>query len=313
MKADDIRKAYRAAEMYYINQMNQGEIASKLEVSRSKVSRLLTAARTMNMVKIELTAPEMFDQTSLETKLKKKYGVNHVMVVVPVESGEEGIRKRLGNAIHSYAKDFLKDKKYLGLGWGTTIYDSIRGIPETGDLNELNIIPLLGGLGQSEKAYQINSMVERLASYLGAKPYFLNSPAIFQNKEQLSAILEVPDIKDITEKWKELDVVIFGLGGPIDKSAVLNSNIPDKYILELIRKQAVGDIAARFFDSAGKILCKDLEDILLGIPFDLLMKVPERICTAAGIHKVQGIKAALNSNYITTLITDIQTAQLLAE
>jgi deoxyribonucleoside regulator len=155
-------------------------------------------------------------------------------------------------------------------------------------------------------------MVEKLANSLGAVPMFLSSPAIFNNPEQLRVMKQVQVVSNIIREWEHLEAAIFGLGGPVGMSAVLDSNLPTNLILELVRKHAVGDIVARFFNFAGELVCRDIEEVLLGIPFEQLLKIPERICLSGGEHKADGIRAALKSGFITTLFTDIRTARMLA-
>ncbi|HNU23409.1 MAG TPA: sugar-binding domain-containing protein, partial [Mesotoga sp.] len=180
-----------------------------------------------------------------------------------------------------------------------------------GQLPDTKIIPLLGGLGQSEKTYQINNIVEKMANSLGATPVFLSAPAIVNNAEQLNMMTQVGSVQNVVNEWAHLEAVIFGLGAPAGMSAVLDSNLPGEIILELVRKHAVGDIVSRFLNKDGDIICRNIEDILLGIPFYELLKVPEKICLSAGEHKADGIRAALSRGYITTLFTDIRTAQRL--
>ncbi|MGD9908438.1 MAG: sugar-binding transcriptional regulator, partial [Mesotoga sp.] len=202
--------------------------------------------------------------------------------------------------------------KSVGLGWGTTVYEAVMSLPnKLGQLPDTKIIPLLGGLGQSEKTYQINNIVEKMANSLGATPVFLSAPAIVNNAEQLNMMTQVGSVQNVVNEWAHLEAVIFGLGAPAGMSAVLDSNLPGEIILELVRKHAVGDIVSRFLNKDGDIICRNIEDILLGIPFYELLKVPEKICLSAGEHKADGIRAALSRGYITTLFTDIRTAQRL--
>jgi deoxyribonucleoside regulator len=313
LKDDEVGLAYRAAEMYYIKQMNQDEIAKELEVSRSKISRLLSSARELGMVRIELVSPESFNFSVLEKDLAEEYHLREVHIAASVKGSEQEMKKRISLIFQKHLLRLLEGKRAVGLGWGTTVYEAVSSLPaDMAKLQNMRITPLLGGLDQSEKTYQINNMVEKLANSLGAVPMFLSSPAIFNNPEQLRVMKQVQVVSNIIREWEHLEAAIFGLGGPVGMSAVLDSNLPASLILELVRKHAVGDIVARFFNFAGELVCRDIEEVLLGIPFEQLLKIPERICLSGGEHKVDGIRAALKSGFITTLFTDIRTARMLA-
>lgn len=312
MKMDEVSLSYRAAEMYYINEMNQEEIAIELGLSRSKVSRLLTSARRLGMVKIELVGPESFDLSSLEREIVEKYAIREAHVVASIKGTDKEIKQRISLSFQKNLTKLLEGKRYVGLGWGTTVYEAVMSLPENlARFPEMKIIPLLGGLGQSEKTYQINNIVEKMAGSLGATPIFLAAPAIFNNPEQLKIMKQVQSVQTAVNEWSNLEAVVFGLGAPAGMSAVLDSNLPGDMILELVRKHAVGDIVSRFMGKGGEIVCQNIEEVLLGIPFGDLLKVPERICLSGGEHKVEGIRAALSRGYITTLFTDIRTAQML--
>ena len=71
---------------------------------------------------------------------------------------------------------------------------------------------------------------------------------------------------------------------------------------------AVGDIALRYFDSAGNDVSSDLQRRIMGMSPDQLRAVPRRIAVAGGRHKASAIRAALIGGWVTVLITDTQAA-----
>ena len=50
------------AEMYYLDQKNQAEIAKRIGVTRSMVSRILTEARESEIVEIRIRRPVQADR-----------------------------------------------------------------------------------------------------------------------------------------------------------------------------------------------------------------------------------------------------------
>ena len=85
-----ISQSVEVAKLYYIDELDQKEIARKLDVSRPTVSRLLQYARENKIVNVDIhnpyaTAIELGDQ------LSEKYQVE----VVVVQIGRASCRERV--------------------------------------------------------------------------------------------------------------------------------------------------------------------------------------------------------------------------
>jgi deoxyribonucleoside regulator len=308
---DDITLAYDCAKLYYEKELSQNEISDILRLSRSKISRLLALARRIGIVTIILRPPEIFDQTKLANKLCDKYGIARVLVGVPTEDAELPIKRSIGRHFQDYFPSILGEGKKIGIGWGTTIYAAMRELQGDLSYGDVTISPLVGGAGQSQPAYQVNNLVDLCANWLHSNRIYLMGPAIFDSPEQMQSFASSSATASAVALWENLDIAIFSVGGSLDNSDILYSSFPKDYVVELVRHHVVGDILARFFDRKGEIVSYNIEDVFLGIPFRLLLKVPEKICLAGGAHKTISIDTALKAGYITTLITDLYTAQAL--
>ena len=62
------------ARLYYLNHLTQQHIAERMGVSRSKVSRRLSEARSSGLVEIRVHSPLMLD-TVLQDALKARLGL----------------------------------------------------------------------------------------------------------------------------------------------------------------------------------------------------------------------------------------------
>ncbi len=314
MKQGEIQRAYQCANLYYRHGSSQAQIAQALGISRPKVSRLLALAQRLGIVSITVKPLEIFDQSELAEKLANLYGLRRVLIGIPEENSELVIKRSIGLVFQEHLADFLIPKIRIGIGLGSTMYEMAKNLRVGySTQKDISIIPLMGGAGQSDPAYQINNIVDLLADTLNAQRKYLMTPAICESPSQKKAFLKSPQASVVVNEWVQLDIVVFGLGKPIEESSVLYSSFPEKYLIQMVKRHAVGDILAHFFDINGTLVCPEAETILLGIPFKTLLRVPERICLAGGLRKALGIRTALKSGYITTLITDLFTAQLLAE
>ena len=78
--ANDISKLLKVAELYYLDRMNQNDIAKIIGVSRPSISRMLEEAREKQIVKISIEAPFERNNT-LMMQLKEKFDLLEVIVV----------------------------------------------------------------------------------------------------------------------------------------------------------------------------------------------------------------------------------------
>ncbi len=85
------------AEMYYLEEKGQAEIARVIGMTRSMVSRLLTEAREKGIVEVQIHRVLSFDH-ELETALIKQFDLKSAQVVVVGNGPNEQILNYLGSA-----------------------------------------------------------------------------------------------------------------------------------------------------------------------------------------------------------------------
>ncbi len=314
MKKDEVVLSYRCADLYYRQDISQLEIAHTLGISRPKVSRLLALARELGIVTISLKPPELFNQTDLEKRLAEKYGLNNVLIGISKDTSDSSILKAIGSRLVGEFPIFLKKDIKIGIGLGSTIYETARTIHSDGHIpSGISIYPLMGLAGRADPAYQINNIIDLFAESLSAQRNYFFGPAIFEDAAQKENFCKSKQVKEIIDIWEELDLAVFGIGGPIERSPLLYSSFPEKILVQMVQNHAVGDVLAHFFNIEGNLACPEAEATLLSISFSSLKKIPERICLAGGLWKLNSIKTALKSKLATILVTDLITAQSLIE
>ena len=305
--------AYHVARLYYLDGLTQQQIANKLGISRPKVSRLLSHARDSGMVEIKLKPPFFKKASVLSESLQEKLNLKEVIVAEVNDGSDDSIIPEIAKIGSSYISSILKDRQIVGWGWGRTIYWTVNFLHSSKSLPSSLFIPLIGGAGQSVKYYQVNSLVEKASEVFRSQFMYLNAPAFFTDKSTFESFLKEKQVLSVLEIWKKVDVAIFGLGKPVYDSEILKSEIDPQIIIELIKKKAVGDILARFFNKDGNICESSLNNLILGIDMEDLKRIPLRICLCGGKKKVEGIIAASIKKYFNVLITDSMTAASILE
>lgn len=299
----------RVSRLYYDQNFLESEIAEKLHISRSKVSRLLKEARQRGIVQINIIPPPS-SFPSLEAELEKRYGLMQAIVVDCKSLSVREIIKTLGIAAAQHLQDTIKPGETIGLSWGRTLRamtDSM--IPKRTRNNK--VVQIIGGLGNPSTDFYATELSRKLANALSTDFALLPVPGIMATKAAKDAILTDYQVLQTIKLFSEIDVAYVGIGAPGKDSVLLDDNeIINKDDLDnVISMGAVGDIALRFFDDSGKSIQSDLDERIIGINLNELQNIERRIGVAGGIHKVDTVQAALLGEHINVLITD----QILAE
>ncbi len=310
---DEVQLMVQVARLYHENQLNQEEVARRLNLTRQKVSRLLIAAREQGIVKVVVYDPTPGD-SDLGDELKRRFHLQDV-VLTPAENLEGNqLRSAIGLAAAEYLKRNLHADQNVGIGWGRTLYETVNLIVDS-QPKHINVIPLIGGVGDISPFFQVNELVRQLADAFDGTYRHFYAPAFVEDNTVLENLLKTQEISQSFELWSQLDVAVVGIGHvEFQKisSMFFADHITPQTLAMLESKATVGDICARFFDIHGTQVFPELG--VIGINLDQLKAVPEVIAVAGGTEKVRAVLGALRGGVIKTLITDTTTARaVLAE
>ena len=295
---------HRVAVLYYTGNRTQNEIADELAVSRQTVSRLLSQAREEGIVKITITNP-FANMELLAEALRKALNLRTVIVIPGDEGSQAQIRRHLGYAAASYLETAIGVGDLVGIGWGRTLSEVVNALNEDGHKG-LTVMPLMGGLNHIAPSFQVHELARIFSEKMGGvwKPFYV--PAIVENEALRRSLLESADIRQIMESWKNLNVVLVGIGnidlGP--EVHMLFADYMDDNRMSLLKQaKAVGDICMRFFDIQGNPIVDGLPGVV-GIELNEIQQARLRIGIAGGAEKAEAIMGAARGGFINTLITD---------
>jgi DNA-binding transcriptional regulator LsrR (DeoR family) len=303
----------KVSSLYYERGQTQQEIADRLHLSRPKVSRLLQEAQECGIVQITVTRPAGV-HVPLETGLEERFGLAEAQVVgVEPDATSETIRRQLGAAAAAYLVRTVQPGASIGLAWGTTLNAMVQAMPPL-PTSGVTVVQTLGGIGPPEAEAYAAALVRRLAQLLQASPVLLPAPGIVGTAAARDVLRDDPHVKWALQHLDGLDVAYVGIGS-LRTNPVLNDgySLPSGTYAELESGGAIGDIALRFFDAAGRILRTSLDDRILGISTEQLRRVTRVVAVAGGADKADAIHAALEAGLVHVLITDHVTAGTLVE
>jgi len=302
----------KVSRLYYEQKIRQPEIAKRLEISQSRVSRLLTQAVEIGVVRITIISPTSV-YPELEEQLKSKLGLRNVIVAHVDDDSEESALSAIGSAGANYLETTLSGTDRIGLSsWSSTLLAVVDAMAP-GASKAREFIQIQGGVGNPTAQVQATRLTDRFASVTGGEAKYLAAPGVVANKAVRDGLFEDPYIGQVAKDWNELTVALLGIGA-LEPSKLLKDSgntLSDEDLSSLRAAQAVGDVCLHYFDAAGKPVESALDDRVIAISAKQLLAIPRRIGFAGGKRKVDAILAAAKGNWIDVLITDSATAEAL--
>jgi DNA-binding transcriptional regulator LsrR (DeoR family) len=293
---------YAAASLYYLQDSTQTEIAEQLGMSRATVSRLLSEARRLGIVRIDVVSPVVGNGTDLATRAAEALGLRSVRVA-PYMARTGGAAALAPAVSSALAAANLRPGDALLVSSGRAVYEAAQAhLP---NLPGVVVTPTVGGLDEFEAWYQTNEIVRQIAAKVGGTPVFLYAPAL-PGADLHERLVEDHSTHRVVELWHSARCALIGVGAP----PALRSSFPSFVPPDAVRA-AAGDVCTRFFDDDGAPVEYPDSERLLAIPLEVLRKVPVAIAVAVGPEKVRGIIAGARAGYFTELVTDIPTASAL--
>lgn len=310
---DRLRLLTKVARLYHEQRIRQPEIATQLNLSQARVSRLLKEASERGIVRTVVVPPSGV-HADLEDLLQAKYALRDV-VVVDAEGSSADIIAGLGSGAAAYLDTTLLGGDVIGVSsWSATLLAAVEVMRPKHTLAADRVVQVMGGVGSPEVQMQATRLTGRLAEVTGASPIFVPSPGLVGSPALQQALLADPGVHSVQQAWAEITVSLVGIGS-LQPSQLLrrsgNSLSPEEQE-ELRHSGAVGDVCLRYFDQRGEPVESGFDQRIIGIDRAGLLRVPRRIGVAGGLEKVAAIEAAVRGGWVNILITDVGVATRLA-
>jgi len=296
------------ASMYYEQNLTQEEIAKRIGVSRSGVSRLLTRSRDLGLVQIQIRHP-LQTSTELQHEFIQRFGLRDAHILILRNPGENPLPK-LGMLCARYLERILADGMTVGISWGTSILqlvDSLRPERRLG----LDIVQLMGSISANSPDVDGPEIARRMAAAYGAHCYYLHSPLLVKNAMVRDALLQERNMRTSFEMMARMDVALMGVGAVrASSSGLFRAGYLNEAELTSIREQgAVGDVCGRYFDIQGAISALDLHERIIAVEPLMMRRIPHAIGIAGGASKAEALLGAMRAKLLTVAITDEESAK----
>ncbi|MFK9091812.1 sugar-binding transcriptional regulator [Bacillus salipaludis] len=308
---DNRRILVKVAQMYYDEGATQSEIAEVIGVSRSLVSKYLTKARELGIVEITIHDEGLHQFSQLERKVERLYNLREVVCIESV--GQDSSKKQLGEAVSEFLQRVIKDGQIIGFSSGTTLYEVAKAMNSPQLFPNVTIVPLVGGVGNERVDIHSNSIVAKIGAAIQAHSELLHLPVMVDTKEAKDVLMRQPTIKNTFDLAEKSDIAVVGIGGRPEHSTMVQSYLGSEFQTISEDTEIVGDICYNFINKFGKPAANQWNKRVIAIELEKLKRIPLVIGVAAGLEKVEAIKAALEGHLVHVLITDEVTANALVE
>jgi deoxyribonucleoside regulator len=305
---DNLRMTLKVCQLYYEENMSQKEISFHLGISRPQISRMISNARSSNIVTIKINNPFQ-DETKLERTLMERYGLKDVLVL---NTAAENEMEEFGRLAAECIDAYIMDHNRVGVMSGQTISTLVSALKHL-NRRGLEFVPLVGGMGSTGASWHANAIAQRFAECSGGNCYILNAPVIVQSSQSRDILVQEPEIASVLQKGACCDVAIVGIGQiNMSSTTVKAGTLDNEDILKLVEAGAVASVCTSYLDTNGKIIETELNERSIGLTLNQLKKA-KTIALAFGRSKAESIKSALSSGYLDVFITNIDTARVIAE
>jgi DNA-binding transcriptional regulator LsrR (DeoR family) len=306
---EELRMLTRVARLYHVDGLRQADVAERLSLSQSGVSRALRRAAQLGIVRTVIVPPPGV-HAELEDRLRALYALRDAVVV---DTGDGDVTQALGAATAAYLSATLARGDRIGIAsWSATLMAAAEAMHGRTAVRAASVSQLVGGLGSPGVQFRLT---ERLAELTGAEASLLSAPGLLESASVRRALVRDPAVAGVMAAWERLTLALLGIGGLAPSRLLERSgNAIDAHDAERLRRRgAVGEICLRLFDAEGRALRSDLDRRVLGIAPGTLRAVPRRVGVAGGPQKYPAVRGALRGGWINVLITDVASARRLAE
>ncbi|WP_044096014.1 sugar-binding transcriptional regulator, partial [Bifidobacterium reuteri] len=302
-----IEQLINVAQLYYMDGLNQEQIARKVGFSRSSVSRMLTEARERGIVHITIGHP-LQRLVSLENELAKKYGLACVRVA---QSYDDDIASTLvPQCAAQLLTENLKPDSLIVTSTGTPMAATIRALPVL-DYPRAHVTQMLGSLASNNPLTDSSEICRMMAERLGCSYSLLPAPLVMHSASVARAVRSEKLIATAIALGNRADIAIVGVGAIRDgHSGRIFNSFEDAAIARQMQEAGViGHICGHHIDAQGRHVRTPLCERTISIDFDHFRHIPLVI----GVAWEQWRTNALHACLVGGLMSGLATNQGMAE
>lgn len=292
--------AVRVAWLYHDRGLTQQNIADRLGVSRSTVSRVLTEAERDGIIRVVITQP-LPESARLAEALIAKYELSSAIVGPNLddEAPAQAVAAAMARRLESIA---TSGSVTIAAGWGRTIAlsaSATRPVPTSGVV----VVDAFGHTTTDDTTAAVE-VTNVLARKFDAKVMHVPSPGFAASAEIAGSFLSSRPVARALDRARSADVVLVSIGiTGSDSLLVAEGFMSSESMDRVMEAGAVGEIFGWYFDAEGRsVPAEGVHPIALTL--EDLRNASRVIGIAGGTWKADAIRGAIAAGILDELAVD---------
>ena len=297
------------ARRYYLDGRSKLEIAEEFGLSRFKVARLIEAARSSGLVRIEIGHKGRID-VDLSARVQARFGLAHAVVVDTTEDTDESVRKHLGQVAAELLAELVGPDDVLGVAWSRSVGAMARALPR---LAAVPVVQLTGAITMPDGDEGSIDIVRDVARAAGGPAYVFYAPFTLPDAATAATLRNQREVALTFGQLPKVTKAVVGIGAWAPGQSTLYDTAREHERRQLRRLGVCAEISGVFLSAEGEAVRTELTQRMIGIDAEQMRTIPEVIAISYGTAKVTAVLAALRSGLIEGLVTHRPLAQALLD
>jgi DNA-binding transcriptional regulator LsrR (DeoR family) len=296
----------RAARRYYFDDWSKTDIAAELGISRFRVARLLAAARSSGMVRIEIDVPGLVDP-DLSARLQHALGLSHAIVLDLPDNDVAVLRRNLGQAAAELLSETVGPDDVLGLAWARSLSGIGTALTR---FAPCQVVQLTGALSRPD-GNDVLQLIRGVASAGGGTAHVFYAPIVVPDAAIARTLRRQPDVARAASLVSKVTVAVVGIGAWEPGLSTIHDAVDEDAREKARRLGVTAEISGVFIGADGQPVTTALSRRVIGMTPDQLTGIRTVLAVAYGDAKANAVLSALRGGLVTGLITHASLARIL--
>ena len=299
--SSELSLAVAVARRYYLHDESKIDIARFLGVSRFKVARLLSLARSSGLVHVEIREPrEAPDSVAAQLRLRYQLTECHVVPCV----GDEGVTRAIGEVAASLLERIVSTDDMLGLPWARTVHHAVRSLQQ---LPRVPVVQLSGSMISPNDSTPFD-LVRYAATVSGGEGYVFQAPMIMPSADGADAVRQHEDVLRAMEAVGSVTIALCSIGSWSPGTSTIFDRLSEQDRESARQAGVVGETMGILFGEDGRPVSPNLARRMITISFEQLEAMPAVVAMSHGIVRLAATRALLRSGVVDYLVIDDELA-----
>jgi DNA-binding transcriptional regulator LsrR (DeoR family) len=301
----EIVLAARVAREFYVEGVSKVDIAGHLGISRFRVARLLEAARSSGMVRIEIALPGGSLDAGLSAELCSALGLKYAFAYDFPDADEVALRRRVGEAAGAALMDIVTPDDVLGLSWARSLSALAAAVSR---MPPCPIVQLTGAVPPPDGS-DLLELVRSVARIGGGTARVFYAPMMVDDPETAAVLRRQADVADAFALVPSVTVAMVAIGAWAPGLSTIYDACSPAERAEAAAVGVCAEVAGVFLGRDGRQVPTPLDNRMIVTPREDLARIPTVIAVAYGVSKTAAVHAAIRGGLINGLVTHTSLAR----